>query len=132
VLYQMMTGLLKQRRIVVQRRRVRTSLQRTDPTATAKRWSQTATRRTYSVPTPNFLWHIDGHMKLIRLVYIINFVSTLSVKLIKKSTGYIYRQIKWRLNSTVKIKYKWQLVITINVLLYDCNSFRDNRYRLIS
>lgn len=52
--------------IRVQRDRVAESLLRVDPAAVAMRWSQTVVRRTYSVPSPNALWHIDGNHKLIR------------------------------------------------------------------
>ena len=29
------------------------------------RWATVITRRTYSVPGPNSLWHIDGHHSLL-------------------------------------------------------------------
>ncbi|XP_053403350.1 uncharacterized protein LOC128558389 [Mercenaria mercenaria] len=54
--------------IHVQRDRVAEALLRVDPAAVAMRWSQTICRRTYSVPGPNALWHIDGNHKLIRYV----------------------------------------------------------------
>ena len=63
---QMLSGYLRARRLVVQRERVRQSLKRVDTLSSAVRWSQTVTRRTYSVPTPNALWHLDAHMKLVR------------------------------------------------------------------
>ncbi|CAG2221929.1 unnamed protein product [Mytilus edulis] len=62
----MMAGYLEADNIKVQRRRVRSSLRRIDPASCEKRCGKTAKRRTYSVPTPNHLWHIDGHMKLNR------------------------------------------------------------------
>uniref|UniRef100_A0A3Q3EQJ3 Integrase core domain-containing protein n=1 Tax=Labrus bergylta TaxID=56723 RepID=A0A3Q3EQJ3_9LABR len=63
---EMMRAYLRAEGIVVQRRRVRETLNRIDPAAVAQRWSQTVARRTYHVPFPNSLWHIDGHMRLIR------------------------------------------------------------------
>ncbi|KAF5281735.1 hypothetical protein FQR65_LT14575 [Abscondita terminalis] len=50
----------------VQRRKVRRILSNIDPVGTALRWSSTVNRRTYRVPTPNSLWHMDTHLKLIR------------------------------------------------------------------
>ncbi|PIK52353.1 hypothetical protein BSL78_10753 [Apostichopus japonicus] len=64
---QMMAAYLKVKGIVVQRSRIHAaSLNRVDPRAVAKRWSQTVKRRVYAVPAPNSLWHMDGHMKLVR------------------------------------------------------------------
>lgn len=62
----MMHGYLSARGVVAQRQRIRTILAQIDPIGTAQRWGRTVARRTYSVPTPNSLWHMDGHMKLIR------------------------------------------------------------------
>ncbi|XP_034072352.1 uncharacterized protein LOC117546278 isoform X1 [Gymnodraco acuticeps] len=64
--FQMMRAYLHAEGIVVQRRRVRETLKQIDPAAAAQRWGQTVARRTYYVPFPNSLWHIDGHMRLIR------------------------------------------------------------------
>ncbi|XP_052062835.1 uncharacterized protein LOC127702593 [Mytilus californianus] len=63
---QMMQGYLVSRGICVQRERVRESLRRLDPEGCVERWSTAVHKRRYSVPTPNHLWHMDGHMKLIR------------------------------------------------------------------
>lgn len=63
---QMMRAYLHAEGITIQRRRVRATLNRIDPAAAAQRWSQTVARRTYHVPYPNSLWHIDSHMRLIR------------------------------------------------------------------
>ncbi|XP_046902363.1 uncharacterized protein LOC124485088 isoform X3 [Hypomesus transpacificus] len=65
---QMMQGYLRAEGITVQRRRVREMLTRVDPAAAAQRWSNVVARRSYHVPFPNSLWHIDGHMRLIRVV----------------------------------------------------------------
>lgn len=62
----MMVGYLRARGKVVQRRKVRAILADVDPLGTASRWSRGIQRRTYSVPTPNSLWHMDAHLKLIR------------------------------------------------------------------
>ena len=51
---------------IVQRERVADSLSRVDAAGVAMRWSRTIHRRTYQVPGPNALWHIDGNHKLIR------------------------------------------------------------------
>ncbi|XP_046902362.1 uncharacterized protein LOC124485088 isoform X2 [Hypomesus transpacificus] len=64
----MMQGYLRAEGITVQRRRVREMLTRVDPAAAAQRWSNVVARRSYHVPFPNSLWHIDGHMRLIRVV----------------------------------------------------------------
>lgn len=53
--------------IVVQRRRVRQSLIRTNPTGAAQRvTTRRLHRRIYRVAGPNSLWHLDGNHKLIR------------------------------------------------------------------
>ncbi|XP_035661675.1 uncharacterized protein LOC118405929 [Branchiostoma floridae] len=59
-------GTLKSQGIYVSRQRLRDSIHRVDPINTALRWFLTTSRRTYHVPCPNALWHIDSHMKLIR------------------------------------------------------------------
>jgi len=64
-----MSGYLRASGLVVQRNRVRQSLNRIDPLGSACRWGRAVTRRTYSVPTPNSLWHLDSHMKLVRYVF---------------------------------------------------------------
>lgn len=43
---------------------MRESIVRVDPINRANRWGQRIQRRPYSVPHPNFLWHIDTNMKL--------------------------------------------------------------------
>lgn len=59
-------GHLRSNNIFVQHIRVRTILRALDPANSALRWGLMTYRRTYSVPGPNALWHIDGHHKLIR------------------------------------------------------------------
>ncbi|XP_071852282.1 uncharacterized protein [Apostichopus japonicus] len=63
---EMINGYLRSQGILVPRQKIRSMLRTADPVGTASRWGRTVARRTYFVPTPNSLWHIDGHMKLIR------------------------------------------------------------------
>ena len=58
--------------IRVQRHRVRSSMDRVDPLRKELRWHQTISRRSYSVPGPNSLWHIDGHHSLIRWRFVVH------------------------------------------------------------
>lgn len=52
--------------VLIQRRRVRASMLRTNPEAAVLRaTSQRLHRRTY-VAGPNSVWHLDGYHKLIR------------------------------------------------------------------
>lgn len=62
----MMIGHLRSRGIFVQQQRVRSLLRSLDPASSVLRWGLVAKRRSYSVPWPNSLWHIDGHHALIR------------------------------------------------------------------
>ncbi|XP_062317629.1 uncharacterized protein LOC134021136 isoform X1 [Osmerus eperlanus] len=63
---EMMRALLRAEGFFVTRQRVRAMLTYIDPAAAARRWSATVARRTYHVPYPNSLWHMDGNMRLIR------------------------------------------------------------------
>ena len=56
----------------VRRQHVRESMQRVDPDGVSSRLRQCIRRRTYSVPGPNSLWHLDGNHKLIRWRIIIH------------------------------------------------------------
>ncbi len=56
----------------MQRNRVRESVLRLNPNRALSRWQQVISRRTYSVPGPNALWHIDGHHSLIRWRFVIH------------------------------------------------------------
>ncbi|KAJ7438360.1 hypothetical protein FB451DRAFT_1030898, partial [Mycena latifolia] len=49
----------------IQRERVRLSLKRVDALGQALRTRLAIRRRRYTVPRPNYLWHCDGHHKLI-------------------------------------------------------------------
>ena len=51
------------------RARVRQLVAEIDPEGVSSRWESVAQRRTYSVKSPNSLWHIDGHHSLVRLYY---------------------------------------------------------------
>ena len=66
--YRLMRGHLATMGYRIQQHRVRESLQRIDPLGVVNRWFPGIQRRTYSVPGPNALWHIDGNHKLIRSV----------------------------------------------------------------
>lgn len=63
---QMMHGILQKESGLVQRKRVRDSINRVSPVPVINRLSKTIKRRHYSVAMSNSLWHLDGHMKLIR------------------------------------------------------------------
>lgn len=62
----MVWGQLKAYGIRVSRQRVRDSLYRVSPDAVRLRHTCTVSRRVYSVPSSNALWHIDGLHCLIR------------------------------------------------------------------
>ncbi|KAK0138682.1 hypothetical protein N1851_024773 [Merluccius polli] len=62
----MLNGHLRARNIVVQRRRLRDSVQRVDGAGVESRRTTTIQRRVYTVRCPNYIWHIDGNHKLIR------------------------------------------------------------------
>ena len=66
--YPIVSGHLKSLNIRIQRRRIRESLARIDPGSVRLRWAVVVSRRSYSVPGPNSLWHIDGHHSLISFV----------------------------------------------------------------
>lgn len=61
-----MSGHLLSRGIRVQQNRIRESIHRIDPEGSVARRLQTISRRTYRVPAPRSLFHIDGNHKLIR------------------------------------------------------------------
>ena len=64
----MLKGMLESRGVNISTTRLRECLSEVDPVNTALRWSLPISRRVYSVPCANALWHIDGNHKLIRLV----------------------------------------------------------------
>ncbi|CAI5672224.1 uncharacterized protein LOC112846667 [Oreochromis niloticus] len=68
----MLMGHLRSKNIVVQRWRVRESLRRVDSAGVLSRRRTAVARRVYSVPHPNFIWHIDGNHKLIRWKFVVH------------------------------------------------------------
>ncbi len=69
-----MQGHLNHQRIIVQQRRVREELQRTDPEGVAFRSRCSIHRRVYHVDYPQELWYVDGHHKLIK--YALHILTT--------------------------------------------------------
>ena len=51
-------GRLRSLGFKVTRERVRNAIRSVDPLHTALRWKEMTTRRPYSVPSPNSLWHL--------------------------------------------------------------------------
>lgn len=68
----MMWGHLRSLNIVVTRQKVRDSLMRVSPQAVEGRRSNAIVRRSYNVPSANYLWHIDGLHGLIRWKIVIH------------------------------------------------------------
>lgn len=64
--YNMMRGVLRSRGIHVSIPRIQQCVSTIDPINTALRWAAPTSRRSYNVPYPNFIWHLDGNHKLIR------------------------------------------------------------------
>ena len=67
----MLQGHLRTQGIHVQRSRMRDAIRVTDPTVTARK-RPAIRRRVYSVPCPNYLWHLDGNHKLITWRFVIH------------------------------------------------------------
>jgi hypothetical protein len=59
-------GMLKSKDIYISRKKLRDSLKRIDIEGVERRKKRALKRRVYSVPHANYLWHLDGHHKLIR------------------------------------------------------------------
>ena len=66
------SGYFKSIGICIQRRQVRESINRLGLMHSALRWGILISRRTYSVPWANSLWHIDGHHSLVRWKFVIH------------------------------------------------------------
>lgn len=66
------SGRLQSMNIRVQRRRVRESMCRVDPSGIETRKKRLLHRRVYHVECPNALWHLDGYHKLIRWKFVIH------------------------------------------------------------
>lgn len=64
--YRLVLGWLNQRGHRVQEYRVRQLMREVDPVGVTNRYFQSIHRRTYSVASPQALWHVDGNHKLIR------------------------------------------------------------------
>lgn len=58
----MVAGTVRSLGIQATRQQIRETTQATDPLNTALRWHGATTRRPYSVPGPNSLWHIGRYM----------------------------------------------------------------------
>ena len=68
-------GYLSDLGLRIPKERVRMSLQRVDPLGQTLRRREVIQRRTYEVPRPNYLWHIDGHHKMIRWGFVIHGIT---------------------------------------------------------
>ena len=66
------TAFLTSHGLRVQRARIRSSMQRIDPLGRFVHYSNAIQRRVYESPRSNYVWHIDGHHKLIRWGFIIH------------------------------------------------------------
>ncbi|XP_020914989.1 uncharacterized protein LOC110252499 [Exaiptasia diaphana] len=62
----MLQGHLRARGHHIQRSRVRAAAHLVEPSDAPTRKAPKINRRVYSVPSPNFIWHIDGNHKLVR------------------------------------------------------------------
>ncbi len=67
-----MQGHLVRQGIRVSRKSFRSALHRVDSAGIQARSLTTIRRRIYSVPYPNYIWHIDGHHKMIRWHFVIH------------------------------------------------------------
>lgn len=68
----MLHGYVLSHGVTVQRQRLRRSVQRLNPSTGITRWHQVLSRRSYHVPGPNSLWHIDGHHSLITWRFVVH------------------------------------------------------------
>lgn len=68
----MLQGHIRSLGMRIQRQRIRESVLRINPLRAVVRWHQAISRRTYWVPGPNSLWHIDGHHSLIRWRFVVH------------------------------------------------------------
>lgn len=62
----LLRSMLQAQGVCVPRQRLHDSIHRVDPEQCSSRWKQEIKRRTYCVPGPNSLWHIDSNHSLIR------------------------------------------------------------------
>ena len=68
----MVQGHLRAQGINIQRRRIRATIREVDPQGVRARQRLRIHRRVYSVPCPNYLWHVDGNHKLIRWGFVLH------------------------------------------------------------
>ncbi|VDI02287.1 Hypothetical predicted protein [Mytilus galloprovincialis] len=91
---------LQTRCITMQRKRIRENMRRTSPFPVAHRLSKTIMRRKYYVAMSNSLWHVDGHIKLIRDIPLdllqyryFGEIKIFLQKLLKKSTEHQFQTL---------------------------------------
>jgi hypothetical protein len=65
-------GHLRRLNVHVPRQSLRDSIHRVDAWGVASRRRRAVRRRIYSVPYPNYIWHMDGHHKLIKWRFVIH------------------------------------------------------------
>lgn len=65
-------GFFRSHGVRIQRERIRLSLRRVDGLAQALQNHEAIDNRRYSVPRSNYLWHLDGHHKLILWGFVIH------------------------------------------------------------
>ena len=68
----MVQGHLRAQGINVQRSRIRATIRDVDPQGVRARQRLQIRRGVYSVPCPNYLWHVDGNHKLIRWGFVLH------------------------------------------------------------
>ena len=68
----MVQGHLAAAGIHVQRHKIRSAIHTVDPEGVQERKKKPIRRRTYSVPSPNYVWHIDGNHKLVRWRFVVH------------------------------------------------------------
>ena len=68
----LLQGHLLRQGIKVPRRALRNAIHRVDHISIVTRKRSVVRRRIYSVPCPNYIWHVDGHYKLIRWRFVIH------------------------------------------------------------
>ena len=64
--YRTIDSLLRQRGICIKQLQLREAMHRTDSYGITVRFADFIRRRTYRVPGPQALWHVDGNHKLVR------------------------------------------------------------------
>ena len=65
-------GHLSSMGVHVQRHKIRRAIHAVDPEGVEERKQKPIKRRVYSVPCPNYIWHIDGNHKLVRWRFVIH------------------------------------------------------------